>query len=210
LNRNRILAIISISILSTLACNLPFSIYKFFSENPVKDRREEIMMAKDEEEWNMNVVPDTEDMDSPIKFTGQLSFTCDEWVGDGGDSEGMGKIPINVNFDAGDFHGEASFSYVDDNSQDNTSTFVYQGSVSEEGILIGTYTMTISANNVDVGFVGTNLAVLGIVTGDGSGLYLKTYQESNTKIQDLYKAGRDAVLSDPANLAIQETTPNCR
>jgi len=152
--------------------------------------------------------PESENPKIPISFTGQLSFVCDEWIGDGGDSEGMGKIPLAVNFDSGYFSGEASFSYVKENGKTSTSTWVYQGDVSQEGILIGTQNVTITVDNVDVGSIGLNMAALGIVSEDGRGINLYTYQLSNTEMLQLFKDGRDAILSKYED--ILEPAPNCK
>jgi len=149
-----------------------------------------------------------------VSFTGHLSFVCDEWVGDGGDSEGMAKIPLDVNFDSGDFYGEESFPFTNSNGNPQTSTFVYQGSVSKDGLLIGKKSASVTVDNVDVGSVGVSVAALGIITEDGSGLYLSFYQESDTEMIQLYSDGREAVLNflqdRGQSLNPSENPPNCR
>ncbi len=155
--------------------------------------------------------PESMNTQPQVSFTGQLSLICDQWVGDAGDSEGMAKLPMNVNFDSGEFYGEGSYSYVKENAKTSTSTFVYQGIVSQEGILIGTFNLTTTVDNVDVGFVGGSLTALGIITEDGRGLYLYNYQESNTEMLELFENGREAVLNDRAQfMNTPDNPPTCR
>lgn len=122
-----------------------------------------------------------------LSFTGQISFKCDQFVGEGGDSQLMGKIPVVVNFDTGTYFGEASFSYVKDNGQTTTSTWVYQGTVTQEGVLLGTWSVSSTVENVDVGVIGGKLnPAVGIITEDGSGLYLYTLQDADTEMLGLF------------------------
>ena len=155
-------------------------------------------------------VPGSENTDPAVTFTGTRSLICDQWVGEGGDSDGMGRIPLDVNFNAGEFYGEASFPFVDSLDYPQTSTYVYEGSVSEEGILIGKMSVTITVNNVDVGYITINTALAGIVTDDGKGIILQTFQESNTERLELFEQGRAAVLGDPYFANSLGGPPSCR
>lgn len=154
--------------------------------------------------------PGTENLTPAVTFTGTRSLICDQWVGEGGDSDGMGRIPLDVNFNAGEFYGEASFPFVDSLDYPQTSTYVFEGSVSEEGILIGKMSVTVTVNNVDVGYITITTALAGIVTDDGTGIILQTFQESNTERLELFEQGRASVLRDPYFANSLENPPSCR
>ena len=154
--------------------------------------------------------PEMENTEPTISFTGQSSFICDQWVGEGGGSDNMGQIPLDVNYDAGEFCGEASFPFVDSMDYPQTATYVYAGHVSRDGILVGKMNVTLTVNNVDVGFITFNTALAGIVSDDGRGIYLQTFQESNTDRLQLFEEGRAAVLRDPYFANSRGEPPTCR
>ncbi len=147
-----------------------------------------------------------------ISFTGQMSFKCDQFVGQGGDSQMMGKIPVVVNFDTGTYFGEASYSYTKENGFTTISTWVYQGTVSQEGVLMGTWSVTSTVENEDVGYIGGKLdPSVGIVTEDGNGLYLYTLQDADTEMLQIFQLGRDEIVTARANfMNNSEYPPNCR
>jgi len=147
-----------------------------------------------------------------VSFTGQMSFECDQFVGEGGDSQMMGIIPVVVNFDTGAFFGEASYSYVKENGFTTTSTWIYQGTVSEAGVLLGTWSVTATVENVDVGVIGGKLnPAVGIITEDGSGLYFYPLQDVDTEMLGIFQAERDAIVSAlPVFLDPSEYPPTCR
>jgi len=124
----------------------------------------------------------------------------------------MGIIPVVVNFNTGAFFGEASYSYVKDNGFTTTSTWVYQGTVSEDGVLLGTWSLTSTVENVDVGVIGGKLdPAVGIITEDGSGLYLYTLQDVDTEMLSIFQAERDAIVSAlPGFSDPSEYPPTCR
>jgi len=164
-------------------------------------------MGEPAAESNGNV---SENAAPSVSFTGQSSFVCEMFVGDGGDAEGMAEIPLDVNFSAGEFYGEASFPFTNENGNPQTSNFVYQGSVSGEGILIGTETVSITVDNVDVGSISLDNELLGIITEDGSGLYLYPHPDVMGFVED----SREAVLNNIKNLGqslnTTENPPTCR
>ncbi len=147
-----------------------------------------------------------------VSFTGQMSFQCDQFVGEGGDSQMMGKIPVVVNFDAGTYFGEASYSYVKENGFMTTSIWIYQGTVSQEGVLLGTWSVSSTVENEDVEVIGGKLnPARGIITEDGSGLYLYTLQDTDTEMLGLFQAERDAIVSARAGfMDPSEYPPTCR
>jgi len=147
-----------------------------------------------------------------VSFTGQMSFQCDQFVGEGGDSQMMGKIPVVVNFDAGTYFGEASYSYVKDDGFLETITWTYQGTVSQDGVLLGTWSWLTTVKNVDVGVIGGKLnPSRGIITEDGSGLYLYNLQDMDTEMLGLFQAERDAIVSALAGyMDSSEYPPTCR
>ena len=147
-----------------------------------------------------------------VSFTGQMSFKCDQFVGQGGDSQMMGKIPVVVNFDTGTYFGEASYSYTKDNGFTTISTWVYQGTVSQEGVLMGTWSVTSTVENEDVEYIGGKLdPSVGIVTEDGGGLYLYTLQDADTEMLQIFQLGRDEIVTARANfMNNSEYPPNCR
>ncbi len=147
-----------------------------------------------------------------ISFTGQMSFQCDQFVGEGGDSQMMGKIPVVVNFDAGTYFGEASYSYVKENGFMTTSIWIYQGTVSQEGVLLGTWSVSSTVENEDVEVIGGKLdPAVGIITEDGSGLYLYTLQDADTEMLGLFQAKRDVIVSARAGfMDPSEYPPTCR
>ena len=147
-----------------------------------------------------------------VSFTGQMTFQCDQFVGEGGDSQMMGIIPVVVNFDTSAFFGEESYSYVKENGFTTTSTWVYQGTVSQDGVLLGTWSVTSTVENVDVGVIGGKLnPAVGIITEDGSGLYLYTLQDVDTEMLGIFQAERDAIVSAlPVFMDPSEYPPTCR
>lgn len=153
---------------------------------------------------------DPESAAASISFTGQLAFVCDDWIGDGGDADGMAEIPLDVNFNAGEFYGEAAFPFTNENGNPQISTYVYQGSVSQEGILIGTKNVSLTVDNVDVNSISIDVELLGIITEDGSGLYLYFHPEAMGFFED----SREAVLNNIKNrgqaLNTPENPPTCR
>jgi len=158
--------------------------------------------------------PEPESADPSITFTGQSTFLCDQWVGDAGDADGMAKIPLEVNFNSGEFYGEASFPFLDQMDLPQTSTYTYEGTVSQEGILIGKSTVSSTTNNIHVTSIGITVELLGVVTDDGRGIYLFTTQESDTEMIGLFEDGREAVLNDLKNWGLSNNTseypPVCR
>jgi len=124
----------------------------------------------------------------------------------------MGKIPVVVNFDTGTYFGEASFSYVKENGFTTTSTWVYQGTVSQEGVLLGTWSISSTVENEDVGVIGGKLnPAVGIITEDGGGLYLYTLQDTDPDMLGLFQAGRDEIFSARAGfMDPSEYPPTCR
>ena len=166
-----------------------------------------------EESEETQVAPmEEESIQSTVSFTGQISFKCDQFVGEGGDSQMMGKIPLVVNFDTGTYFGEASFSYVKDDGQTTISTWVYQGTVSQEGVLLGTWSVSSTVENVDVGVIGGKQdPAVGIVTEDGGGLYLYTLQDADTDMLGLFQASRDVIVSARSQfMNSSEYPPTCR
>ncbi len=124
----------------------------------------------------------------------------------------MGKIPVVVNFDTGTYFGEASYSYVKDNGFSTTSTWIYQGTVSQEGVLLGTWSVSATVENVDVGVIGGKLdPARGIITEDGSGLYLYNLLDMDTEMLGLFQAERNAIISAWAKfMNPSEYPPACR
>jgi len=172
----------------------------------------ETKSAIEESEATQAALKDDESRQITVSFTGQMSFKCDQFVGEGGDSQMMGKIPVVVNFDTGTYFGEASYSYVKDNGQTATSTWVYQGTVSQEGVLLGTWSVSSTVENVDVGVIGGKLdPSVGIITEDGGGLYLYTLQDADTEMLGIFQAERDAIVSARAGfMDPSEYPPTCR
>lgn len=172
----------------------------------------DISDEQDEEEGTEVNETESENTQPPVSFTGQITFKCDQFVGEGGDSQMMGKIPVVVNFDTGTYFGEASFSYVKDNGFTTTGTWVYQGTVSQEGVLLGTWSVSSTVENVDVGVIGGKLnPAVGIITEDGGGLYLYTLQDTETEMLQLFESGRDAIVSARARFMNNpEYPPTCR
>ncbi len=172
----------------------------------------ETKSAIEESEATQDALNENENGQITVSFTGQMSFQCDQFVGQGGDSQMMGIIPVVVNFNTGAFFGEASYSYVKDNGFTTTSTWVYQGTVSEDGVLLGTWSLTSTVENVNVGVIGGKLdPAVGIITEDGSGLYLYTLQDSDTEMLRIFQAERDAIVSAlPGFSDPSEYPPTCR
>jgi len=172
----------------------------------------ETKSAIEESEATQDALNENENGQIIVSFTGQMSFQCDQFVGQGGDSQMMGIIPVVVNFNTGAFFGEASYSYVKDNGFTTTSTWVYQGTVSEDGVLLGTWSLTSTVENVDVGVIGGKLdPAVGIITEDGSGLYLYTLQDVDTEMLSIFQAERDAIVSAlPGFSDPSEYPPTCR
>ena len=172
----------------------------------------ETKSAIEESEATQDALNENENGQIIVSFTGQMSFQCDQFVGQGGDSQMMGIIPVVVNFNTGAFFGEASYSYVKDNGFTTTSTWVYQGTVSEDGVLLGTWSLTSTVENVDVGVIGGKLdPAVGIITEDGSGLYLYTLQDVDTEMLSIFQAERDAIVSARAGfMDPSEYPPTCR
>jgi hypothetical protein len=141
--------------------------------------------------------PEMENTEPTISFTGQRNFVCTE-TGE--------EIPIEVSFDTGDFFGEASIPFVDAMDYSQTATYVYEGNVSSDGILVGQMSVTTTVNNVDVGYITYTMALAGIVLDDGRGIVVEIIDESNTERLKLFEEGRDAVLRDP----YFQQDPTCR
>ena len=125
----------------------------------------------------------------------------------------MGKIPVVVNFDTGTYFGEAAFTYIRDETQTLTDTWVYEGIISEEGVLLGTWTITVCGwANKEVGCTGgVPRPGVGIITEDGRGLYLYDLLDTDTEMLQLYETGRNAIVSARAKyMNNPEYPPNCR
>ena len=148
-----------------------------------------------------------------VSFTGQMSFGCNIFVGEGGDSQMMGKMPVVVNFDSGTYFGVSpAYTHTRDDGQTITTTWVYEGIVSEEGVLRGTWTITACGwANKDVDCVGGPNPGVGIITEDGSGLYLYDLLDMDTEMLQLFETGRDAIVSARAGfMDPSEYPPTCR
>lgn len=157
-------------------------------------------------------IEESEANQSTVSFTGQISFKCNDFVGEGGDSQMMGKIPVVVNFDTGTYYGEAAFTHTRDDGQTITSTSVYQGIASQEGVLRGTWTVTSCGwANKDVDCVGGGLnPSVGIISEDGSALYLYYLVESSTDMLEVFQKNRDEIISARAKyMNSSEYPPNC-
>jgi len=157
-------------------------------------------------------IEESEANQSTVSFTGQISFKCNDFVGEGGDSQMLGKIPVVVNFDTGTYYGEAAFTHTRDDGQTITSTSVYQGIASQEGILHGTWAVTSCGwANKDVDCVGGGLnPSVGIISEDGSTLYLYYLVESSNDMLEVFQKSRDAIIGARAKyMNSSEYPPNC-
>jgi len=169
--------------------------------------------ALEENEATQAALKDDESGQITVSFTGQISFICNIFVGEGGDSQMMGKMPVVVNFDSGTYLGESqAYTHTRDDGQTITTTRVYEGIVSEEGVLRGTWTVTACGwANKEVGCVGGPNPGVGIITEDGSGLYMYDLLDMDTEMLQLFENERDAIVGaragfmDPA-----EYPPTCR
>ena len=93
-----------------------------------------------------------------------------------------------------------------------TSIWIYQGTVSQEGVLLGTWSVSSTVENEDVEVIGGKLdPAVGIITEDGSGLYLYTLQDADTEMLGLFQAKRDVIVSARAGfMDPSEYPPTCR